>query len=111
MIKLKATLENEDKVLWPNQFVHIELILDTIENAILIPFEAIENNSKGKFVYVVKGNQTVEMRKVETGQRQDDNTIVITKGLKEKEKVVTEGQINLYDGAKVKIVKSSNEDD
>lgn len=111
MINLKATLENEDKALWPNQYIKVQLNLETIEDAVLVPYEAVQNNAKGKFVFVVKGNQTVEMRSVEVGQRQDDNTIVITKGLKEKEKVVTEGQISLYDGAKIKIVKDANEDD
>ena len=51
------------------------------------------------------------MRSVEVGQRQSDDTIVITKGVKDKEKVVTEGQISLYDGAKIKIVKDANEED
>lgn len=111
MIRLKATLENEDRALWPNQYVQITLVLDTIEDAILVPFEAVQNNSKGKYVYIVKGNQTVEMRMVEVGQMQEDNTIVVTKGLKNRERVVTEGQINLYDGAKIKIIKNTDEED
>jgi len=111
MIKLKATLQNEDRILWPNQYVQVQLILDTIEDAILVPFEAVQNSSKGKYVFVVKGNQTVEMRHVEVGQMQTDNTIVIIKGVKERERVVTEGQLNLYNGAKIKVVKNPNEDD
>lgn len=102
MIKLWATLPNEEKVLWPNQYVQIELILDTIENAVLVPFEAVQTNSKGKYVYVVRANQTVEMRSVQVGQMDGDQMIVIASGLKANEVVVTEGHINLYDGAKVR---------
>jgi multidrug efflux system membrane fusion protein len=111
MIKMKATLLNEDRTLWPNQYVQVQLNLSTLEDAILVPFEAIETNSKGKYVYVIKGNQTVEMRQVTVGQMQEKNMIVVLKGLKEKEKVVTEGQMNLYNGAKVKIIQDANEDD
>ncbi len=109
MIKLKGTHANEDKVLWPNEYVKVKLILDTIENAVLVPFETIQTSPKQKYVYVMKGNKTVERRNVITGQIQEDNTIVITKGLKAGEKVITVGQINLYPGAKVTVVE--DEDD
>ncbi|MCB1107814.1 MAG: efflux RND transporter periplasmic adaptor subunit [Chlamydiia bacterium] len=108
MIKLKGTHPNKDKTLWPNQYVKVKLILDTLEHAVVIPIEAVQTNTKGKYVYVLKGNQTVEMRKVNVGQVQDDNTIVITEGLKGGEKVITNGQVNLYPGAKV-VVKQSEE--
>jgi multidrug efflux system membrane fusion protein len=111
MIMMKATLPNEDKTLWPNQYVQVQLNLETIEDAVLVPFEAVQTNSKGKFVFVVKGNDTVETRSVEVGQRQDDNSIVILKGLKDRERVVTEGQISLQNGVKIRIVKDQNEDD
>lgn len=109
MIKLRATLPNEDKVLWPNQYIKVKLILDTIEDAILVPFEAVQESPKGKYVYVIKGGQTVEIRNVKVGQMQEDNTIVVTEGLKAGEKVVTEGQINLYPGAKVTIVQGEDD--
>lgn len=111
MIKLKSILPNEDKVLWPNQYVQVTLVLETLKDAVLIPFEAVQNNSKGKYVYVIKGSQTVEMRQIEVGQMQEDNTIVVLKGIKENERVVKEGQINLYDGAKVRVIKDFDEDD
>ncbi|MCB1109996.1 MAG: efflux RND transporter periplasmic adaptor subunit [Chlamydiia bacterium] len=109
MIKLKATYPNEDKVLWPNQYVKVKLVLDVIENAVLVPFEAVQSSTKGKYVFVVKGNQTVEMRTITVGQMQEDNTIVVTKGLKAGERVVTVGQVNLYPGAKVTIKKTEDE--
>ena len=110
MIKLKATLPNDDKVLWPNQYVKVHLILETIENAVLVPADAVQNSTSGKYVYVIKGNQTVDSRSVTVGQTQDDSTIVITKGLKAGEKVVTDGQINLYPGAKVNIIPNEDEE-
>lgn len=109
MIKLKATYANEDKVLWPNQYVKVKLVLDTIENAVIVPVEAVQSGAKGKYVYVIKGNQTVDKREVTTGQMQEGNTIVVTKGVKAGDKVVTVGQVNLYPGAKV-VVKQSEED-
>lgn len=108
MIKLKGTHPNEDKILWPNQYVKVKLILNTIEDAVLIPSEAVQISPKGKYVYVLKGNQTVELRNIEVGQLQEDNTIVITKGLKEGEKVITVGQLMLYPGAKVVVKKEED---
>ncbi len=110
MIKLKATHTNLDKTLWPNQYVKVKLVLDILENAVVIPFEAVQISPKGKYVYILKGNQTVEMRKVTVGQMQEDNTIVITKGLRAGEKVITVGQINIYPGAKVKVVQSEDDE-
>lgn len=108
MIKLKGTHPNEDKFLWPNQYVKVKLILDTLDDATVIPVEAVQNSPKGKYVYVLKGNKTVDKRNVKVGQMQEDNTIVITEGLKANEKVITIGQVNLYPGAKVSVVQ--NED-
>ncbi|QVL54899.1 MAG: efflux RND transporter periplasmic adaptor subunit [Simkaniaceae bacterium] len=109
MIKLKASHANDDKVLWPNQYVKVKLVLDVLENAVIVPFESVQTSPKGKYVYVLKGNQTVELREVTVGQMQEDNTIVVTKGLKAGEKVITVGQVNLYPGAKV-IVKQSEDE-
>jgi len=108
MVQMRATLPNEDHSLWPNQYVQITLILDTINDAILVPTETVQDSPKGKYVYVVKGNQTVDMRMVTTGQAQKNNLIVIEKGLKVGEKVVTDGQLNLYPGAKVSINKEDS---
>ncbi|MBF5059482.1 efflux RND transporter periplasmic adaptor subunit [Candidatus Neptunochlamydia vexilliferae] len=109
MIKMKATLPNLDKILWPNQYVKVKLVLDTLENAVLVPFEAVQISPKTKYVYILKGNGTVERRNVTVGQMQEDNTIVITKGVKAGEKVITVGQVNLFPGAKVTVV--TNEGD
>ncbi len=103
MIKLKATFQNQEKLLWPNQYVRVKLILDLIEDALLIPVETIQNNTKGKYVFVVTKENQVEIRLIEVGQRQENNTIVVTKGLKKGEVIVKEGQLNLSNGAKITI--------
>lgn len=108
MIKLKGTHPNENKVLWPNEYVKVKLILDTLENAVIVPFESVQTSPGGKYLYIVKGNKSVERRNVTVGQIQEDNTIVITKGVKPGEKVVTVGQLNLYPGAKVTIVQAED---
>ena len=109
MVMLKGTHANKDKALWPNQYVKVRLILDTLENAVLIPSEAVQISPKGKYVFILKGNQTVDKRDITTGQMQEGNMIVVTKGLKAGEQVITLGQLNLYPGAKV-IVKQSGYD-
>jgi len=100
MIKLRSIFENEDRSLWPGQFVRVRLVLDTISNAMIIPFNAIQLTSKDPIVYVVKTDNTVEQRTVKLGQRTGEEVIVLD-GLKVGEEVVTEGQINLYAGAKI----------
>ncbi len=103
MILLKATLPNKEKKLWPNQYVKVKILLDVIDNAVLVPSAAIQASSKGKFVFVVRANQTVKKQPVVLGQRQPGNWIVVEKGLKRGEHIVIDGQLNLYDGAKVSI--------
>ncbi|HRW58708.1 MAG TPA: efflux RND transporter periplasmic adaptor subunit [Chlamydiales bacterium] len=106
MIKLRGVFQNESKELWPGKFIYTKLILTTLKDAVLIPSQCIQITQAGKFVFVLKEDQTVEMRKVETGQRQDE-FIVIEKGLKKDETVVTEGQLNLYPDAHV-FISSEN---
>lgn len=105
MIKLRAIFPNEDRALWPGQFVRARLILQTLSHATLIPVTAVQQTQMGPIVYVVKPDQTVEIRKVQLGQREDD-WIIVLKGVEPKERIVTEGQINLYQGAKVYVPAS-----
>lgn len=109
MILLKGTHPNENKALWPNQYVRVKVILDILKNATLVPTQAVQDSPKGKFVYVAKGNQTVEKRNVITGQLHEDETIVITKGVSAGEKIVTVGQMNLYPGAKIQIIEGEGD--
>lgn len=100
MIKLRAIYKNEKKQLWPGEYVQTRVILTTQKNAVIIPYQAVIIASSGNLVFVVKEDNTVEMRKVKLGQREDEN-IIILEGLKGDETVVTDGQINLFDGAHI----------
>lgn len=105
-IRLKGTFSNQDKKLWPGQFVNVLLTLTTEPNAIVVPSQAIQTGQEGQYVFVVKQDLTVEPRPVVAGRAVDSET-VIQKGLSPDEKVVTDGQLRLYPGARVEI-KTSN---
>jgi multidrug efflux system membrane fusion protein len=102
MISLRAIFQNEQKELWPGQFVRTRLILQTVEDAVVIPYTAVQMTQAGPIVYVIKDDLTVEQRNITLGQREDEN-IIVSQGLKSGEKLVLEGQFNLYNGAKVLI--------
>ena len=102
-IKLKATFDNKDGLLWPGQFVNVVLTLDTIQNATVIPSEAVQNGQKGSFVYVVKKDQTVEPRVIEAGRVFGSKTVVQS-GLAPGDTVVTDGHLRLFPGAKIRAV-------
>jgi multidrug efflux system membrane fusion protein len=99
-IKLKATFPNDDRRLWPGQFVNVVLTLNTQKDATVIPSEAVQAGQQGSFVYVVKPNKTVEARVVKVGQTLE-RRVVIDKGLAAGERVVTDGQLLLFPGAPV----------
>lgn len=99
-IKLKGTFANPDRRLWPGQFVRVTLRLTTKDDAIVIPNQAVQTGQDGTFVYVVKADRTVESRPVTTGGRVDQD-LVIEKGLRAGEVVVTEGQLRLAPGSRV----------
>ena len=104
-IRLRATFPNEDKSLWPGQFVKVCLILTDEPNAIVVPSQAIQTGQSGQFIYVVKSDKTVEARAVTTRRSIDSQTVV--EGVQAGEMVVTDGQLRLVPGAKVQI-KNSN---
>ena len=100
-IQLKATFANEQRTLWPGQFLDVVLALAAQPNALLVPSEAVQNGQRGAYVYVVKSDSTVESRTVQMG-RTVAGSVVIEKGLAEGETVVTDGQLRLSPGAKVR---------
>jgi multidrug efflux system membrane fusion protein len=99
-IKLKATFDNPDRHLWPGQFARVSLRLTTLDNATVVPSQAVQTGQDGQYVFVVKDDSTVEQRSVTVGQRVEDDTVV-QKGLKPGETVVTEGQLRLEPGSRV----------
>ncbi len=99
-VRFKAMFDNRDNALFPNQFVNARLLLDTKRNAVLIPAQAVQRGPQTTYVYVVKPDNTVEMRNVELGPVEGD-LASINKGLSPGESVVTEGVDRLQQGMKV----------
>ena len=101
-IRIKGTFSNRDRKLWPGQFVNVVLILTEERNVMVVPSQAVQTGQQGQYVYVVKPDLTAESRPVEAG-RTINGEIVIQKGLQTGERVVTDGQLRLFPGAKVEI--------
>jgi multidrug efflux system membrane fusion protein len=101
-VNLRATIPNADHHFWPGQFVNVTLVLATVKNAVLIPNQATQISQQGPYVYVVKDDDTAELRVVTLGQRQGDD-IVVSKGLAAGERVVLTGQLTVQPGGKVHV--------
>ena len=98
--KLKAKFSNPGDELWPNQFVNIRLLLETRKNSLVIPAAAVQHGPQGTFVFVVKADQTVEIRPITLAISQN-NFSAVSSGLSANEVVVTDGQDKLQAGSKV----------
>ncbi len=105
-IKLKAEFPNVDKALWPGQFVNVVLTLYEQKDAVVAPSAAIQNGPAGQYVYVVKPDQTVEMRPIKVARAEGDDTVVAS-GLQPGEQVVVVGQLRLAPGTKVNVGKDA----
>jgi multidrug efflux system membrane fusion protein len=101
-VKLKAQFANADGALFPNQFVNARLLVNTIENAILIPNAAIQHSPRSAYVYVVKPDNSVDARNVEVKLTEGEKT-AIASGLAAGETVVIDGVDKLQPGAKVSV--------
>lgn len=101
-IRLKAVFPNADTRLWPGQFVEVRMKLEDRNNATVIPGNAVQAGQNGSFVYVVKDDSTVELRPIKTGARMD-RMVAVDEGLGGGETVVTDGQIRLAPGSRVRI--------
>jgi membrane fusion protein, multidrug efflux system len=100
-VKARAVTPNPDRALWPMEFVRVRFILDQISDAKLVPAQAVQISQNGPFVFVVKPDNTVDLRPVKPGQRQDGDLTVIESGLKADETVVVTGQLALAPGSHV----------
>jgi len=100
MITLKARFDNADHALWPGRFVNVELSLGIEANQIVVPTSAVQVGQKGRQIYVVKTDGTVELRQVTVGRSTGELTS-IANGIAEGETVVTDGQLRLIPGSKV----------
>ena len=101
-IHLKAQFDNANEPLWPGEFVSARIVLATRDNAITVPEQAVMRGPNGAYVYVLADDDTARRRAVEIAATQE-GIAVVSKGLKSGERIVTEGQYRLTDGAKAKV--------
>jgi membrane fusion protein, multidrug efflux system len=105
-IRLRATFPNARRLLWPGELVNVRLLLRTEPDGLTISPGAVQQGPKGAYVYVVKPDQTVEMRPVNVAQISDGEAL-IDSGLQANETVVVDGQYKLRPEAHVEIVKDN----
>lgn len=101
-LKLKARFDNNDEALFPNQFVNVRLLAQTLPQVLVISANAVQRGSQGSFVYVLDGDNRVSMRTVTLGVTAEERLQVLS-GLEAGERVVTEGVDRLRDGMQVKV--------
>jgi multidrug efflux system membrane fusion protein len=99
-VTLRATFANDDEALFPSEFVNVKLLVDTMQNAVLVPTAAVQSGAPGDFVYLVNPNSTVSVHKVKLGPSDGKNTVIVS-GLAAGNEVVTDGTDRLNDGAKI----------
>ena len=100
-VKLRAIFDNKDESLFPNQFVNVRLLVDTVKDAAVVPVAAIQRGQPGTYVYLVKADDTVAIKVVELGVT-DGEKVQITSGLQVGDQVVIDGTDRLRDGAKIR---------
>jgi multidrug efflux system membrane fusion protein len=105
-IKVRAIFDNVDAALWPGQFVSV-LVKLYDQDAIVIPSRALQTGPTGQFVYVVKADMTVEMRKVAVARNEGDMAVLAEGGLVNGDKVVVRGALRLAPGARVNILEGA----
>lgn len=108
-IKLKAQFDNADEQLFPNQFVNVRLLVDTVRGATVVPSAAVQRGAKGTYVYVVGADATASARLVTVGLSEGELTQV-THGIESGETIVTDGVDRLRDGIKVSLQTAPNPD-
>lgn len=108
-ILMKGSLNNKDYSIWPGEFGKVQIIVKTVKDGILVPQDAVQIGQSGKYVFVLKEDQTVESRDV-TVVESVKGYFLVSKGVKPGEKVVVNGQINLQPGMKVEVREGKKEE-
>jgi len=106
-IKIKARFDNQDDLLFPNQFVNARLKVNTLQDAVVIPTAALQMGNEGHFVWVINSEDKVSKKSVTAGL-QDSQKVVISAGLNAGDRVVTDGLDRLTEGAKVEVVAAQS---
>ena len=99
-VKAKARFANGSGALYPNQFVNIRLLVDTVKDAVVVPTQAVRHGSQGDYVYTVDLDQNAKMTPVKVGQIDGERTAILS-GVQVGDQVVTDGGDRLRDGARV----------
>ncbi|MDH1633391.1 MdtA/MuxA family multidrug efflux RND transporter periplasmic adaptor subunit [Pseudomonas mosselii] len=107
-LKFKGTFQNSDHALFPNQFVNVRLLADTLKQVVLAPAAAIQFGNDGTFAYVVNTENTINVRKLKVGASDGENTVIV-EGLAAGERLVLEGTDRLREGTKVDVVEDSSQ--
>jgi multidrug efflux system membrane fusion protein len=107
-IKVKGTFPNDDRRLWPGQFVNVTVTLTADPTAVVVPTPAVQTGQQGTFVFIVKPDQTVELRPVAVARLAGDETVVQS-GVASGETVVTDGHLRLVPGSRISVKTSSGE--
>jgi multidrug efflux system membrane fusion protein len=105
-LRLKATFANADNALWPGEFVNARLLLEVRRDALTVPAPVVQRGPKGTFAYVIKADDTVEMRPIKVGPIRD-GVALVEDGLAAGERVVVDGQYKLRAGARVQATEAS----
>ncbi|MBM3655040.1 MAG: efflux RND transporter periplasmic adaptor subunit, partial [Alphaproteobacteria bacterium] len=103
-VKLKASFANRDHALFPNQFVNIRLIVETIKDAVVIPASGVQYGPKGAFAYVVSQDGTAIPTAIEVGPTEGENAVILS-GLAARTRIVVAGADRLRSGARVRAVE------
>jgi membrane fusion protein, multidrug efflux system len=111
-IKLKATFPNTDLRLWPGQFVNARLLLNVHKGSVVVPESVIQRGPEGTFVFVIKDDQTVEVRPVKVapriGSQVGQGETILDEGLRPGERIVVDGQYKLQDGSRVRLADAAS---
>jgi len=102
-IKVRAVFDNSDAALWPGQFYTVRVKLFDQENAIIVPSRAVQTGPNGQFVYVVKQDMTVEIRRVVVARSEGDTSVLAEGAVAKGDKVVVRGALRLAPGARVTV--------
>jgi multidrug efflux system membrane fusion protein len=100
-VRVKVTFPNAERKLWPGQFVNLQLRIGTVRKGVAVPARVIQRGDNGPFAFVIRADDTVELRPVRV-RAENDGQIVVDQGLSAGERVVVDGQLRLRPGSKVK---------
>lgn len=105
-VKIKGTFPNTDRQLWPGEFLNVVVTLTSQTDAVVVPSMAVQTGQQGQYVFVVKPDQTVELRTITVARTAGSDSVVKT-GLTPGETVVTDGQLNLITGSRITVKNGS----